>query len=106
MERHEVAVTEDCNNAAELVYSMPSGEGDFCWEAGKAEILGHKANKYFWIDQVENKWEKYMFQQAQNWEDKEIPEKVKAKLAESLLEERDISKRCWFSVLSLGESSA
>jgi hypothetical protein len=61
VERHEVAVTENCNNAAELVYSMSSG-GGVCSEAGKAEILGHKTNKNFWIDQVESKWEKHMFQ--------------------------------------------
>jgi hypothetical protein len=108
VERHDFAVTENCNNAAELVYSMPSGKETFAGKLRKLKSLAtaHKTNKNFWINQVENKWEKYMFQQAQNWEDKEIPEKVKAKLAESLLEERDISKRRWFSVLSLGESSA
>jgi hypothetical protein len=47
---------------------------------------------------VEDKWEKYMFQQAQNWEDKEIPEEAKMKLAGSLFGERDISKRCWFNL--------
>lgn len=103
LERHEVTVTKDHNHATELVYSMPSG--GVCWEAEKAEILGYKTNKNFWIDQVEDKWEKYMFQQAQNWDDKEIPEEVKEKLSGSPLEERVISNRCWFSLLSLGESS-
>jgi hypothetical protein len=70
-------------------------------EFGKAQKHCTQADKDYWLNQVKNKWDYYMFKQAHNWSDTTIPDDVRKKLVENHKIEDEEDGRPWFSLLSL-----
>jgi hypothetical protein len=57
------------------------------------------------MNQVNDKWDYFMFKQAHNWEDLTIPEEVKMKLAGNHKTEDEAGGRSWVSLMSMGVES-
>ena len=67
-------------------------------------MLGYKTNKVDWLDQVEDEWDKLLFQEAVNWTTKEVPEELKTRLSDKLETDVMTNKKPWFSLLVEGVS--
>jgi hypothetical protein len=66
---------ENCSYASNLGYSVsPREETGVLDEIGKTERDCYKIDKNFWMNQVNDKWDTFMFQQAYNWKVHDLPE--------------------------------
>jgi hypothetical protein len=62
-------------------------------------MLIYKTNKVDWLDQVEDAWDKFLFQEAINWKTKEIPAELKTKFSDKLEGEVRPNKKLWFNLM-------
>lgn len=67
-------------------------------EIGQAEGDSYKTNKHMWLNQVEDKWDKILFEQALTWEGSAIPEEAKNKFFEAK-EGAGLGGKMWISLL-------
>jgi len=79
---HEVYSHESSNYVTRMGFTLSTNEeaGIFC-EVGGAKMFGNKTSKTDWLDQVEDRWDKLMFQEALNWKTREIPKELKNRLS-------------------------
>lgn len=97
---------ENCSYASNLGYSVsPREETGVLDEIGKTERDRYKTDKNFWMNQVNDKWDTFMFQQAYNWKVHDLPEEVKKKLSSGFKDGADGCVSSWFSLSNLGDVS-
>jgi len=54
---------------------------EFSVKLEELKMFGNKTSKTDWLDQVEDRWDKLMFQEALNWKTREIPKELKNRLS-------------------------
>lgn len=81
MDGFEFTALHDCEQATRVDSTLPTREeDDFCFHFEDLKEHGIKARKNWWLDKINNQWEKYMYQEAFNWKNREVPAGMEAML--------------------------
>jgi hypothetical protein len=89
---------ENCCYASHLGYSdSPREKTRILGEISKAKGDCNKTDSNMWLNQVEDKWDKILFEQALNWEGPKLPEEAKKKLS-GALESSGVGGVSWISL--------
>lgn len=78
LKRHEIVDFETGNDTSKLDNSLSTREeAGIFGNTGGFEMYSHEIGKDDWLEQVNGKRERYMFQEAQKWKNSEVSEEVK-----------------------------
>ena len=99
------ADSEDNNNAAKLEFSVSEGESPrISGSPGQTEKLRHKTSPTTWLSQVNDEWDRILYQSGNDWKINTVSDEVKALLANRVDLERMARERNWISFASLAEA--
>jgi len=99
------AGTEDNSYAAQLEFSMSEGESPrISGSPGQAEKLRYKTSPTTWLSQVNDQWERVLYQAGADWKNNALPDEAKALLANGDDPEKMVRERNWINFSSLAEA--
>jgi hypothetical protein len=102
LDRCEDTVTEGNNYAAQLELSMPKGEDTrVSGSPEQVEMLRYKTSQSTWLSQVNNRWERVLYQSAFDWKNNVLPVEAKALLANGDDLERMTREGSWINFAAL-----
>jgi hypothetical protein len=94
MDRCASADTEGNSNAAQLEFSVSEGESRrISRSPGQTEKLRYKASPTTWLSQVNDKWDRVLYQAGTDWKINTVPDEAKALLTNGVDPKRIARKR-------------
>ena len=99
------ADNEDSSNAVKLEFSVSEGESPrISGSPGQTEKLRHKTSSTTWLSQVNDEWDRILYQSGNDWKINTVSDEVKALLTNGVDQERMARERNWISFASLAEA--
>jgi hypothetical protein len=99
------ADTEGNSNAAQLELSVSKGESPrISGSPGQTKKLRYKTSPTTWLSQVNDKWDRVLYQAGTDRKINTVPDKAKALLTNGVDLERMARERNWISFASLAEA--
>ena len=93
------ADNEDSSNAVKLEFSVSEGESPrISGSPGQTEKLRHKTSPTTWLSQVNDEWDRILYQSENDWKINTVSDEAKALLT------RMARERNWISFASLAEA--
>jgi len=101
LEGYESFTLENCNNASEPKYPMPTTDETRVHDkTGGTETCSNKSDKNRWLEMVNGPRKRFIFQEPQNWKALEIPEEAKKYLSYNLESVSGGKSDQWFNLVS------
>jgi len=98
-------VTAGNSDDPELVSSLPQGKtGGLHFSAGQTEMHLIKTPPDYLLNQVSNKWERFLYQTATNWRCSLVPEEVGYLLVDAASLEQAASEKKWLNLSMFGDA--
>jgi len=98
------AGTEGNSYAAQLEFSMSEGGPRISGSPGQAEKLRYKTSPTTWWSQVNDQWERVLYQAGADWKNNALPDEAKALLANGDDLEKMVREGNWINFSSLAEA--
>jgi hypothetical protein len=105
MEGRACAVTKGNSHASKVDCLLSKRDDAGVFDAfAQIEVSINKASQVTWLNQVSNKWERFLYQIGSDWKKTVVPEEAKALLLEGDNLEKAVMERKWNNLSDHGEA--